>query len=94
MLLYGSIAFPAMGTLAVWLYAAIQPSYGRGPVSRGNRGVAIWMMTMLVDGAWASLGILSLRLFVIMKMTDPLAIILETIAGASLYQRVSRGPAA
>jgi hypothetical protein len=77
--LYGSLATPALGILSVWLYAAIRPRYGAGPTTSVIAGFAVWLVTFLVDACWATLGIVSVRLFVIMKVTDLLAIVLATI---------------
>jgi uncharacterized PurR-regulated membrane protein YhhQ (DUF165 family) len=84
--LYGSIATPVLGLLSVWLYAAIRPRYGAGPTTSVIAGFVVWLVTFLVDTCWASLGIVSMRLFGIMKTIDLIAIVLATIVGAWLYQ--------
>ena len=86
MLIYGIVAMPTAGILAVWLYAAIRPRYGAGPRTAAIAGAAIWLATLIVDGAWASFGVMPLPLFAITKSTDLVAIVVGTIAGAWVYK--------
>ena len=89
MLLYGLVAMPVAGILSVWLYAAIRPRYGAGPRTAARAGIAVWIATLIVDGAWESLGVMSGRLFVIMKVTDLVAFVVGTIVGAWVYHEGS-----
>jgi len=92
--LYGVIAIPAAGIVAVWMYAAIRPRYGPGPRTAVIAAFATWFITLLVDAGWASLGVVSFRLFVIAKATDVAALILGTLAGARLYREPLRSEGA
>ena len=51
--LYGVIAFPAAGIVAVWMYAAIRPRYGPGPRTAVLAALAVWFIALLVDVGWA-----------------------------------------
>ena len=76
-----------VGILAVWLYAAIRPSYGAGPKTAACAGAAVWGLGYLL----ASVTPLALHLFPRHLMAIGLAVglvevIAGTLAGAWLYR--------
>ena len=44
------------GILTMWLYAAIRPRYGPGPMTAALAGFALWFFGTSVDAFWAALG--------------------------------------
>jgi peptidoglycan/LPS O-acetylase OafA/YrhL len=74
-----------MGIAAVWLYAAIRPRYGAGPMTAVKAGVAVWVLAqLLLCIAFANLGIFPLNgLMLVWTLVEA---IVATVAGAWVYQ--------
>ncbi len=78
-----------LGITSVWLYAAIRPRYGAGPMTAICAGLAVWILAHLWSGVYLFAGFTGL-------ITDKLALLpiatglieapLGTLAGAWLYK--------
>ena len=75
-----------LGTLAVWLYAAIRPRFGPGPRTAMIAGIAAWglhygltVMNFATQGIWPMSGL------VISAIWGLLELILATTLGARFY---------
>lgn len=78
-----------LGITSVWLYAAIRPRYGAGPMTAICAGLAVWVLAHLWSGVYLFAGFTGL-------ITDKLALLpiatglieapLGTLAGAWLYK--------
>jgi hypothetical protein len=74
-----------MGVAAVWLYAAIRPRYGAGPMTAVKAGVAVWVVAPLLSSiAFANLGIFALN--GVMLVWTLVEAVVATVAGAWLYK--------
>ncbi|NTW29123.1 MAG: hypothetical protein HGA39_07150 [Coriobacteriia bacterium] len=102
-LMQGSAPYPAfggevfyvvdltMGIWAVWLFSAITPRYGAGPVTAAIVGVAWWLLATLQSVKWVALGFAELGADVLLLGALTLgAAILASAAGAWLYRRASK----
>ncbi len=54
----------AMGTWAMWLYAAIRPRYGPGLQTAAVEGFAWWVMYSLAKANWGPFGLVSTKALV------------------------------
>jgi len=80
----------AMGIWAVWLFSAITPRYGAGPMTAVIVGVAWWLLATLQSAKWIALGFAELGTDLLLLGVLTLgAAILASAAGAWLYRRVS-----
>jgi hypothetical protein len=82
-----------MGIWAMWLYSAIAPQYGAKPGTAMIAGVAWWIMKTLQSAKWAGLGLIPLRVILVPLATTLVAVLLASLLGAWLYERVDRPPA-
>jgi hypothetical protein len=74
-----------MGVAAVWLYAAIRPRYGAGPMTAAKAGVAVWVLAQLLSCiAFANLGIFPLN--GVMLVWTLVEAVVATVAGAWVYK--------
>ncbi len=74
-----------MGITAVWLYAAIRPRYGAGPMTAVKAGVAVWVLAQLLSCiAFANLGIFPLN--GVMLVWTLVEAVVATVVGAWLYK--------
>lgn len=74
-----------MGVAAVWLYAAIRPRYGAGPMTAAKAGVAVWVLAQLLSSiAFANLGIFPLS--GVMLVWTLVEAVVATVAGAWVYK--------
>jgi hypothetical protein len=74
------------GIWAMWLYAAIRPRFGAGPKTAVIAGFAWWVISSLIDATWGSFGFVPPGALLGPMMASLPAIVLATLAGASLYQ--------
>jgi len=80
----------AMGTWAVWLYSAIAPRYGAGPVTAAIVGVAWWLLKTLQSAKWAALGFVELGANLVpLGALTLAATVLAAAAGAWLYRKAT-----
>jgi len=82
-----------MGIWAMWLYSAIAPHYGAKPRTAVIAGVAWWILKTLQSAKWAGLGLIPPRVILVPLGTTLVAIVVASLLGAWLYDRVDR-PAA
>jgi hypothetical protein len=76
----------ALGILAVWLYAAIRPRYGPGPLTAAIAGVAVWSAILLANLTWVLLANLTLGMVLALHGPNIITLALATMAGAWLYR--------
>ncbi len=89
--LEGFIVFAGMsisfGLLMVWLYAAIRPRFGAGPMTAVIGGLFFWLAVYLVPYAvFLRIDLVPLGLVVIHWMWTVIEIPLASVAGAWVYQ--------
>jgi hypothetical protein len=77
----------ALGILAVWVYAAIRPRFGAGPLTAISAGLMVWALSILYPMA----GMLPMNLFprsliVYATIWEFFEIPLAALAGAWLYR--------
>ncbi len=82
-----------MGIWAVWLYSAIAPRYGAGPSTAAVAGFAWWTIKSLQSAKWVGLGLLPRGVALIPLVTTLVGVLVASVLGAWLYDRVDR-PAA
>ena len=76
----------AMGVFAVWLYAAIRPRYGAGPMTAYTAAVAAWVPGYVLSTVPpAVFGMFPVRLMLIGMAVGLVELILGTHLGASFY---------
>ena len=76
-----------LGIGAVWIYAAIRPRYGAGPVTAVRAGLAAWALAVfLADLSNYPLGLFPGRLLVITSVVALFEIVVATVVGAWLYK--------
>ena len=75
-----------MGIWAIWLYAAIRPRYGPGPMTAVVTGFSWWVISSLVDATWGSFGFVAPGAVLAPMVASLPAIILAAVAGAWLYR--------
>jgi len=76
-----------MGLFAVWLYAAIRPRFGAGPMTAYTAAVAAWVPGYLMANVPpAVFGMFPMRLMLIGIAVGLVEIIVATQLGASLYK--------
>jgi hypothetical protein len=76
----------AMGTWAMWLYAAIRPRYGPGPKTAVITGLSWWVISSCVDATWGSLGFVAPSAVLPASVASLPALVLAALTGASLYR--------
>ncbi|HYO46052.1 MAG TPA: hypothetical protein VEY33_05130 [Gemmatimonadota bacterium] len=79
-----------MGIWAMWLYTAIAPRYGAGPTTAAIAGIAWWTIKTLQSAKWAGLGFLPRGAALIPLATTLVAVLVASMLGAWLYDRVDR----
>jgi hypothetical protein len=76
-----------LGIAAVWLYAAIRPSYGAGPKTAIRAGLVTWAVAVfLANLGNYPLGLFPTRLLVISSIVALVEIVVATLVGAWLYK--------
>ncbi len=74
------------GIWTMWLYAAIRPRYGPGPMTAAVAGFALWLIGSLADAFWASLGVIPPATLVVPVAAALPIIVLAAVVGAWLYK--------
>jgi len=83
-----------MGIYALWLYAAIRPSFGPGPKTAVIAGIAVWVPGyLLAMVAPAAMHLFRYRMIAAAVAVGLVEIVAGTVAGAWLY-RDQEAPAA
>ena len=74
------------GIMAVWLYAAIRPRYGPGPMTAAIAGLAVWLILSVGLLSIVMLTNLTLRSFAVLHGPSLITWIVATNAGAWVYK--------
>jgi hypothetical protein len=74
------------GISILWLYAAIRPLYGAGAKAAIIAAFAWWFIVSLGDATWCSFGFFPPSTVIPLMIGTLPALILATIAGATLYR--------
>jgi hypothetical protein len=75
------------GIVAVWIYAAIRPRYGAGPMTAARAGLVTWVLLIFLGNlTLSSLGIFPTRMLVIAGSVELVEMVIATIVGASIYK--------
>jgi hypothetical protein len=83
---YTVMAF-VVGTLTVWLYAAIRPRYGPGPKTAICAGLTVWFLGPLRSRlALAIMGVFSTRLMAFAVVWGLVEMSVAALAGAWFYR--------
>lgn len=84
---FGLAVTLVVGIFSIWFYAAIRPRYGLGPKTAARAGLAVWLAVNLVPTLWWGwLVQLPTRLVALDVVTNLVAIVAATLAGAWLYK--------
>lgn len=85
-----------VGIFAVWLFAEIQPHYGRRPLTAVIAGLAVWFLRYFLAGSFPLITNLYPAGLMLIGLAVGLAVALAgTLAGAWFYQHVAeRGTSA
>lgn len=75
-----------MGIVAVWLYAAIRPRLGPGPVTAAITGLIVWLIGAAQTLSLVVLEVLAFRHFLVLAGPYAVGWILATMAGAMVYK--------
>ena len=80
------VSVPA-AVVAIWLYAAIRPRYGPGPVTAIRAGFAMWLMGLLLPTLVAArLLQLPLRFVIAEASATLVSVVVATVVGAWRYK--------
>jgi len=84
----GFVAFGfLLGIMTIWLYAAIRPRYGAGPLTGVCAGVTVWFFAYLYPSAgMALMHMFSRRLIAVTLVWGFAEIVIAAVAGAALYK--------
>ena len=74
------------GTWAMWLYAAIRPSYGSGWKTAAIAGLSWWLIATITTWQWADIGFLRLREIALLIVASLPTLVGVTIGGARSYE--------
>ena len=72
--------------VAVWLYAAIRPRYGPGPVTAAIAGFVVWLILSVGLSSFVLLTNLTLRAFAVLHGPALVTWVVSTVAGAAVYK--------
>ncbi|HYX83302.1 MAG TPA: hypothetical protein VE714_12960 [Gemmatimonadales bacterium] len=76
----------AAGVFFVWLYAAIRPRFGAGPVTAAKAGVAAWCIgSLLVNAFMAAMAIMPQNLLLMTTVITLVEWPLAVVIGAKFY---------
>ena len=83
------------GIVAIWLYAAIRPRYGPGPMTAAIAGLAMWLILSVGNLSFVMLTNLTLGSFAVLHGPSLITWIVATNAGAWVYKEdAAQAPAA
>ena len=74
------------GILVVFVYASIQPRFGRGPKTAAIAGLLIYLNVLFVMFVLSQSGISTMRLFWETAILQLITVLAGAIAGARVYQ--------
>jgi hypothetical protein len=78
-----------MGIWAMWLYSALEPSYGPGVRTGLVVGIAWWLLKSLQSAKWVGLGFVPAGLTVSLLLATLLATVVAAVFGSWIYGKVS-----
>ncbi len=77
----------ALGILAVWVYAAIRPRFGAGPMTAVCAGLLVWALAVLFPAGGAlPLHVFPRRLLLYATVWELFELPVATLAGAWIYR--------
>jgi len=79
-----------MGLLIVWLYAAIRPRFGPGPMTAARAGLFAWLVAHAFYFSYVFMGFFSFRLIAASSGAGLIAAIAGAYLGGRLYQEGAR----
>jgi len=86
LLLFSTIVNLAMGSWAMWLYAAIRPRYGPGVKTAAVAGSAWWIMYSLAKANWGPYGLVQPMVLLALLTAALPALIVVAMVGARYYE--------
>lgn len=89
--IYYSILVFALGVFTVWIYAAIRPRFGPGPMTAICAGLVVWFLaSMFVSAAMYPMHIFPSRLLLYGVVWEFFEFPIAALAGAWVYREESR----
>jgi hypothetical protein len=78
----------ATGIVLIWIYAAIRPRFGAGPVTAIYAGLAVWLLAILIPnvGFMVVAGLFSKHLALYTTSGALIETLAGALAGAALYK--------
>ena len=77
----------ALGILAVWMYAAIRPRFGAGPLTAICAGLIVWALASLYPtGGALPMGLFPRHLLLFTVLWELFELPIATLAGAWVYK--------
>jgi hypothetical protein len=77
----------ALGIVMTWLYAALRPRYGPGPMTALCAGAAVWFLAYVYSSiSIAVMGVFPIRMMVIAVVWGLVELLAASVAGAYLYR--------
>ena len=86
LLLFATVVNLAMGSWAMWLYAAIRPRYGPGPKTAAFAGFAWWIMYCLAKANWGPFGLVRPKALLILLVAELPALLVAAVVSARYYE--------
>lgn len=81
----------ALGVFTVWIYAAIRPRFGAGPMTAVCAGLAVWFLASLyVSASMFPVRLFPWRLLLYGTVWEFFEIPIAAVAGAWIYQEESQ----
>jgi len=74
-----------LGTLLVWLYAAIRPRFGAGPRTALYAAVFVWMLVAIFFSDIPMIGMMSVVTYAMLEVMQLAALFIAVWAGARAY---------
>ena len=78
-----------IGTMLVWLYAAIRPRFGLGPRTALYAAIAVWILGAIFFSDYLIIGMMSLATYTTVEVVQLVSFLLAGLAGARIYTEES-----
>lgn len=75
-----------LGLLLVWLYAAIRPRFGAGPLTAVLAALVVWLIAHAVYASYVFMGLFSASLITASSLGGAVATLAGGLLGARLYR--------
>jgi hypothetical protein len=75
-----------LGLMIVWLYAAIRPRFGAGPMTAARAGLAAWLISHSFYFSYVFMGLYSFRLIAASSGAGLVSAMVGAYIGGKLYQ--------